>query len=383
MLSCDSWLDILDRLGLRFYTGVPDSLLKDPLLAMNERIPAERHVIAANEGNAVAIATGHYLATGNPALVYLQNSGLGNALNPLASLASPAASGIPMLLMVGWRGEPNQRDEPQHMLQGSITPATLDLLGIPWGILSSDEGRVEEQIRGLMERSIAEKPQPFALLIRKGTFASYSNPRAIENPENHGEEPPEREGVIGILLEALSEDDVVVATTGKTGREVFAVRKRCGGWKGQDFLNVGAMGHASSIALGLAIGLPQRKVICIDGDGAALMHLGAMATIGSIQPANFIHILLNNTCHESVGGQPTTAPALNFAELASVCGYRTMRRLTSSEQLGSAISRLTLEAGPAFLEVMIRTGSRPDLERPDQHPTSGRESFMRHLGSRQ
>lgn len=364
--------DLIERLaetGLDFYTGVPDSLLKNLCAGIQDRLPPQQHVIAANEGNAIAIAAGYHLATRKAGVVYLQNSGLGNAINPLASLADPEVYAIPMLLIIGWRGEPGIQDEPQHMKQGRITPGQLELLNIPWAELSAATDL--DAVLSPLLQTMQQRSGPVALLVRKNTFNAYTpqNKRAPSTAELL------REDALALILKLLHPEDRIVSTTGKTSRELYELRK-ARDESPRDFLTVGSMGHASSIAFGVALGDSRRRVACIDGDGACLMHLGALPVIGAAKPANLIHILLNNAAHESVGGQPTVADQVDMLGLANACGYAIGLRATTVSEVEAAWSQLNSAAGPALLEIMIRTGSRPGLGRPDRSPAENKQAFM-------
>lgn len=363
----------LSQRGVRFYTGVPDSLLKSFLAYLDDNRGALDHVIAANEGAAVALAAGHYLACRQPALVYMQNSGLGNAVNPLASLADPEVYGIPMLLLIGWRGEPDVPDEPQHRVQGKATPAMLNVLGIPFAVLDGHSGELDERIRIAIETA-QERRGPYALLVRKGAFEAYE-PRTSRASDLD----LQREDAIRAVLEAMDARDVVVATTGKTSREVFELRAAQAQRHDSDFLTVGCMGHASQIALGVARGRPQRSVYCIDGDGAVLMHMGALAVIGTEAGANFRHVIINNGAHDSVGGQPTAGFRVDFCAMAKACGYKSALRAQTHEEIVESMTVLRGTEGPVLLEIRVRKGGRPDLGRPTLAPSETRERFMRFL----
>ncbi|XP_076450545.1 phosphonopyruvate decarboxylase-like isoform X2 [Babylonia areolata] len=304
--------------GVEFFCGVPDSLLKDFCAYVTKTAPEESHFITASEGNAVAMCTGYHLATGKTGMVYLQNSGLGNVVNPLMSLAAPSVSSIPVLLLIGWRGEPGVKDEPQHVTQGRVTESLLETMQIPCRILPQQE----EDMRRILEEArkhFEEKKAPFSLLVRSKTFSTCKLP---PEPQKFA---LRREEALTAVVGRLSPDDVIVSTTGMLSRELFEYRTRNNLGHDQDFLTVGAMGHASSIALGVAISTPHKQVFALDGDGAVLMHMGVMATIGQRGPANFRHIIFNNGAHDSVGGQPTVAchhDRFSFTSIAAACGYR-------------------------------------------------------------
>jgi phosphonopyruvate decarboxylase len=357
--------------GISFFTGVPDSLLKSFCAYASDELTAEEHVIAANEGSSIAIASGHYLATANPSLVYLQNSGIGNAVNPLLSLASPEVYSIPMIVMIGWRGEPNFKDEPQHMLQGKIMPDLLDSLKIPWFELSPNTDHPANIVKEAIVR-MRKDSCPVVILVRKNTFENYQ-PRKLF-PSTHS---LSREQAIQIIAKNLSDDDLIVSTTGMASRELYEFRQSSGGILGEDFLTVGSMGHASSIAAGIALGRPEKKVICIDGDGAFLMHMGAVGVIGQSNLPNFIHIVLNNGAHDSVGGQPTVGLDINLPKIAKACGYNVTSSVSDERDIIDELFKIKEEKGPSFLEVIIGKGSRPNLGRPRSSPLENKKSFMK------
>lgn len=378
MIDPQQFIKSLQERGVALFTGVPDSLLQSLSATLLQLLPKTEHIIAANEGNAVGIAMGHYLATGRPAVVYMQNSGLGNTVNPLTSLADPEVYGVPMLLVVGWRGEPGRKDEPQHVKQGRITPGQLELLEIPHWLVDQDT-EIEQILDHAFEAMTARKG-PVALLVRTGALAKVKMP-ACEAPSNwpDGLAPLHREAAINQILGLLTPDNCVVATTGKTGREVFELRVACGENQ-RDFLTVGGMGHTSSIALGVALARPERRVVCLDGDGSMLMHLGSSTIIGNLQPPNLVHVLLNNQSHESVGGQPTVAGRVDFAAIAGACGYRRYAAARSLEDINKAWESISSAPGPSLLEIHLWQGSRPNLGRPSSTPAENKSAFMKHLG---
>mgnify|MGYP001126528154 CR=1 FL=1 len=360
---------------IEFFSGVPDSLLKDICAYITDHSPRKNHIIAANEGNAVALAAGYHLATGKIPLVYMQNSGIGNAVNPLLSLVDKNVYNIPLMLMIGWRGEPGVKDEPQHVTQGEVTPALLDAIQIPYTILEMDEDNAREQIH-IAVSQVNQSGVPHALVIRKGTFEKYT----IQSKKEVSHELT-RESVVYQILEKLSGDDVLVSTTGKTSREVFECREAMGHPHHSDFLTVGSMGHSSQIALGIALSKPGKRVVCLDGDGAMLMHMGGMAITGSMAPANYIHIVINNSAHESVGGQPTAGSEIDMVAIAKACGYKSATSVSSSEELDKAWKAINKDSCPAFIEVKVRPGSRDDLGRPTIKPVDNKKDFMSNLES--
>lgn len=358
--------------GVRFFTGVPDSLLKDFCAYVTDHAPACDHVIAANEGAAIGLAAGHHLATGGLPLVYLQNSGLGNTINPLMSLADREVYSLPVIVMIGWRGEPGVKDEPQHVKQGRVMLATLDAMEMPYRVLSDDPARALEDIAWIAQRA-REGSEPVALVVRKGAFASY----ALQKNEAAPFSMP-REQAIEEVVAALDPQDAVVATTGMISRELFEIRKRRGE-ASRDFLTVGAMGHASAIACGVANARPERQVFCLDGDGAMLMHMGSVAIQGQVAGANFKHVVINNGCHDSVGGQPTVGFRVNLADVARACGYRVLESVAEPEKIGEAVRALRAADGPAMLEIRVCKGARKDLGRPTSSPIENKQAFMRFL----
>ena len=365
MVEVDKFVQALADLGVDFFTGVPDSLLKNFCAYVTDNC-GENHVIAANEGGAVGLAAGHYLATGRPALVYMQNSGQGNAVNPLASLADPDVYSIPMVLLVGWRGEPGVKDEPQHAKQGKVTLSLFETLGIPTVILPVDESEALDAVRAQVARAVAES-RPVALVVRKGLFADY----ALQKKEADISEL-KREAAIEGILRALPKDAVVVSTTGMISREVYETRERMGQDHSRDFLTVGSMGHAIMIALGIAKAQPQRKVVCLDGDGASIMHLGNMAIAGQSQCGNLTHIVLNNSAHDSVGGQPTVGGKIGLPAIAAACGYDVVLAPSNLHDLHV----LHGQGKPRFIEIKVAKGARKDLGRPKESPQVNKTLFM-------
>ncbi len=354
MISPQKFVSTLDALSIDFFTGVPDSLLKSFCAYVTDNC-GENHVIAANEGGAVGLAAGHYLATGKPALVYMQNSGQGNAVNPLCSLVDSDVYSIPMILLVGWRGEPGVKDEPQHVKQGKVTVSLFETLGIPTEILPDDDESAADVTRKMVERAKAES-RPVALIVRKGLFAEYK----LQNKKPDIAALPREQAIEGVLRE-LPEDAVVVSTTGMISREVYETRERLGQDHSRDFLTVGSMGHASMIAMGIAKAQPNRPVYCLDGDGASIMQMGNMAIVGSSGCANLTHIVFNNAAHDSVGGQPTVGGAISLPMIAAACGYN--------------------EPGhPTFKIILVAKGARKDLGRPKEPPQVNKSLYMKTLG---
>ena len=365
---------LLNMIDSGFYTGVPDSQLKalcDCLIDTYGTDP-KRHMIAANEGNAAALASGYYLATGKVPVVYLQNSGLGNIMNPVVSLLNKKVYGIPCLFIIGWRGEPGVHDEPQHVFQGEITPGLLEQIGIPFFIL--DRETTIEQIAAKMEeyRLLFKEGRQCALVVRKGALAyrghtKYGVPHQVK-----------REDAIERIVQA-AKDDLIVSTTGKISRELFELRTYKGQGHFRDFLTVGSMGHSSSIALGIALQQPDFRVWCLDGDGAALMHMGSMALIGTSRPDNFVHVVLNNEAHESVGGMPTAAGQIDLPGVARACGYPAAASVSTLTELEKELDMVKNKRQLTFLEIQCSLESRTDLGRPDIAPIENKRAFMDHI----
>lgn len=374
MLSPKIFIESLAAKGIDFFAGVPDSLLKNVCAFISDTLDDRHNIIAANEGAAVGLAAGHYLATGHIPCVYMQNSGEGNAINPLASLTDKEVYGIPVLLVIGWRGEPGVHDEPQHVKQGKITLPLLDAMGIRHEILSQDETEFRSQLDEAV-RHMSETGEAFAFIVRKNTFEPYTLQRHEVN-----EYPLSREEAIQKVAASLSAKDVIVSTTGMISRELFEYRTAQGQGHERDFLTVGSMGHASQIALGIALEKTDRRVWCFDGDGAALMHLGSVAIIADKAPENFVHVIFNNGAHDSVGGQPTVGLKVNLAGIAKAAGYKDAVSVTTAEDLGFALKVLKTMRGPVLLEVRVHRGNRKDLGRPTTTPIQNRDALMEFMG---
>lgn len=376
MLEPAWFLEQLQDRQISFFSGVPDSLLKEFCAHVANAVPAQNHIIAANEGNAIALAAGYHLATGKTGMVYMQNSGLGNSVNPLTSLVDPAVYAIPVLLLVGWRGEPGVHDEPQHITQGAITLAQLDSLNIPYSILPTEIGTAKDCL-DIAVQTLNQHHRPYALVVRKNSFSKHIRGT---NEEPDSALSLSREKVICQIAEALHSTDIVVSTTGMISRELFEYRARANkGDFGQDFLTVGSMGHASQIALGIALQKPDRPVFCLDGDGALIMHMGGLVIIGNQPANNFKHIILNNGAHDSVGGQPTGAFQIDIPAIARACGYRGAQKVESDRELSNALAWLQAAEGPVLLEIRVRKGARSDLGRPTTTPQQNKQSFMQHI----
>ena len=372
-MDANAFLDGLATLGVDFYTGVPDSLLRplnDTLYARHGLTGA--HVVAANEGGAVGLAAGHYIATGRPAMVYLQNSGIGNIINPVASLMNDRVYGIPCVFIVGWRGEPGLHDEPQHVYQGEVTIRLLEDMDIGTFVIDKETTQDAVLHQLALWQPLLDAGKQVAFVVRKGALqygrkVKYENAYAMT-----------REQVIRRVAEAAGRDPVV-STTGKASRELFEIRAGNNEGHSTDFLTVGSMGHSSSIALGIALRAPERKGWCIDGDGAVLMHMGAMALIGANAPANLVHIVVNNGAHESVGGMPTVAVKIDLVKIAEGCGYPYAVRVWEPGALDAALEEAKARKALSFIEVMTAIGAREDLGRPTASARENKMAFMRAL----
>ncbi|MBS6821070.1 MAG: phosphonopyruvate decarboxylase [Roseburia sp.] len=368
----------VNMLNVDFYTGVPDSLLK-PLcnyLMDAYGIDSKHHMIAANEGNCTAIAAGYHLATGKVPAVYMQNSGEGNVINPLASLLNDKVYAIPMIFIVGWRGEPGVHDEPQHIYQGEVTVKLLEDMDVAAYVVTKET--TEEELDAQMQvfRSLLAKGKDVAFVVKKGALSFEKN---VEySNKNH----MRREEIIEHIVN-VSKEDPILSTTGKASRELFEIREKNGQSHKYDFLTVGSMGHTSSIALGVALQKPQQKIWCIDGDGAMLMHMGAMAVIGANKPSNLVHIVINNGAHETVGGLPTVASEINLVKMAEACGYPYAVRVSKFEQLDKELQAAKERRELTLIEVECAIGAREDLGRPTTTALENKENFMRYLQERQ
>jgi phosphonopyruvate decarboxylase len=356
-----------------FFTGVPDSQLK-PLCdyLMNTFGVSDKHIIAANEGNSTALAAGYHLATGKIPVVYLQNSGIGNVINPVVSMLNNRVYAIPCVFIVGWRGEPGVKDEPQHIFQGEVTIKLLETVGIKTFVVRK-ETREEELLEQLDAfRPLFDEGKSIAFVIAKDALETDVK---IKYPSGSG---MLREDILKHIT-AIAERDIIVSTTGKTSRELFEIREASGQLHCNDFLTVGSMGHSSSIALGIAVSKPEHKVWCIDGDGALLMHMGAMAVIGSIAPKNFVHVVINNGAHESVGGMPTVAKKIDFIKIAQGFGYIHTAVVDNKSSLDHELKKAKERYGLSFIEVKSLAGSRSNLGRPTISARTNKESFMEYI----
>lgn len=373
MIRPQFFIDTLASHDISFFAGVPDSLLKNVCAYITDTIPTRNNIIAANEGGAIGLAAGYHLATGKIPAVYMQNSGEGNVINPLMSLTDREVYNIPVLLIIGWRGEPGVHDEPQHVKQGKVTIPLLEAMGIRHAVLSEDEQTSSVQIAGAVSY-MNETKEAFALVIRKGTFDEY-----ILKSKEENNLAMSRETAIGIVASDIEREAVIVSTTGMISRELFEYRAHKNESHERDFLTVGSMGHASQIALGIALQQPERRVYCFDGDGASIMHMGNMAIIGSILPENLIHVVFNNGAHDSVGGQPTAGFRIDLPKIADAVGYRHTFSIDNEEALQEVMNSVKGMKGPVFIEVKVKKGARKDLGRPTTTPVENKEALMKFL----
>ena len=360
--------------GADYYTGVPDSQLKALCNYLMDRygIDPHHHVIAANEGNCTALAAGYHLATGRVPVVYMQNSGEGNIINPLASLTDQEVYNIPVLLLIGWRGRPGVHDEPQHVKQGKITTGLLNVMGVNYEVLAKDEDKAEKQITKAIKA--LQNKDAFALVIEKDTFDDYK----LQNVEVN-DLTMSREEAIQTVAATLGDRDCIVSTTGMISRELFEYRAAMNQSHERDFLTVGSMGHASQIALGIALAQPERRVWCFDGDGAAIMHMGSMAIVANKAPKNYVHVVFNNGAHDSVGGQPTVGLKIDLPAVAKAVGYKATYSVDSKAELESVLAKVNSFESPALLEIKVKKGNRKDLGRPTTTPIQNKDALMQFL----
>lgn len=370
MINVEDFIEYLKDKNVSFFCGVPDSQLSSFCDYVEEN---ENNIIAANEGNAVAIASGYHLTTGNFPVVYLQNSGLGNIVNPVTSLTHPKVYSIPVIYVIGWRGQPGVHDEPQHKKQGEITLDLLELLDISYTVISKDS--TFDDLKNIFENEFSDKlnmGQSVAVVVSKGAFEEYKIKKSNNNTLT-------RELAIQTVSDYLTDDDMIVSTTGKSSRELFEYREAKNQGHGNDFLTVGSMGHSSSIALGIALNNPSKRIFCFDGDGAVLMHMGSLALTGSKKPENFYHVMFNNSAHESVGGLPTIMDDININDLVISCGYSKVFHAGDLDELNEVLPEFVESKGPVFLNIDVDISSRSDLGRPTTTPIENKNDFMKKL----
>jgi len=370
MIRPSYFYDLLIKNGTDFFAGVPDSLLKNLCAYITDNAPASNHIISANEGSATGLATGYHLATGKIPMIYMQNSGEGNMINPLMSIADPDVYSIPMLIVIGWRGEPGVHDEPQHVKQGKVTCDLLDAMKVPYEILSDNEADLPSQFDKAY-KYIKDNNAQYAFVIRKGTFDDYSLKNNIPVSGNMS-----REQAIEKIMLGADDSTAFVSTTGMISRELYELRDKYNQSHDRDFLTVGGMGHASQIALSIALQQKDRQVFCLDGDGASIMQMGGMATIGSRKPHNYVHFVLNNGAHDSVGGQPTVGRQIDLCKIAEGCGYENIVKVSNLEELDNVLSSSDTKDKLTFVEVLVTKGARKDLGRPKSTPIENKIALM-------
>ena len=367
---------LIEIIGSEFYTGVPDSQLKAlcDYLINTYGIDKHRHIIAANEGNCVGIAAGYHLATKKVPVVYMQNSGEGNIINPVASLLNDKVYAIPAVFIIGWRGEPGTKDEPQHVYQGIVTRTLLDDMDVKNFVITKET--TEDELKAAMAEfaPILAAGKQVAFVVSKGALSfdgkvDYKNSYSLN-----------REEVVGHIAKAAGEDPIV-STTGKASRELFEIREANGQKHGYDFLTVGSMGHSSSIALGVALNKPETKIWCVDGDGALLMHMGSMAVIGANAPENLVHIVINNGAHETVGGMPTVASKIDVVAAAKACGYPNAVSVDNYADLDRELENAKQSSVLSLIEVKCSIGARADLGRPTTTAIENKNGFMENLSN--
>lgn len=368
--------NLVEIIGADFFTGVPDSRLKAlcNYLMHTYGIDPKHHIIAANEGNCTALAAGYHLATGKTPVVYMQNSGEGNIINPVASLLNDKVYAIPMIFIVGWRGESGVHDEPQHIYQGEVTVKLLEDMDIATFIIGTQT--TDDEVKAAMDkfRKLLANGKQVAFVIRKGALTDA--PKVEYKNDNQ----MTREEIIRHIVN-VSGEDPIVSTTGKASRELFEIREANGQSHKYDFLTVGSMGHSSSIALGVAINKPDKKIWCIDGDGAMLMHMGAMAVLGANKPQNLVHIVINNSAHETVGGMPTVAGQIDIVGVARSCGYPSAVSVDSFEALDTQLQKAKTANALSLIEVKCSIGARDDLGRPTTTAIENKQNFMQNLNN--
>ncbi|MBR4301913.1 MAG: phosphonopyruvate decarboxylase [Bacteroidales bacterium] len=372
MIAPKFFIDKLKDSGIDFYAGVPDSLLKNICAYISDNIPSAYNIITANEGGAIALAAGYYLATNKIGCVYMQNSGQGNIINPLASLTDKEVYNIPVLLLIGWRGKPGEHDEPQHIKQGKITTGLLNVMGINYDVLSKDETKAQKQIEKAVD-IMKTTNEVYALIVEKDTFDTYT----LQNTVKTSFAMSREEAIKKVAQEAAN--DVIISSTGMISRELFEHRESVNQGHEHDFLTVGSMGHASQIALGVALAKPDRKIWCFDGDGAMIMHTGSMAIVGNKAPKNYIHVVFNNGAHDSVGGQPTVGLEIDMPAIAYAMKYKYVASVDTANDLDDILKNIRNIEGPIFIEVKIKKGNRKDLGRPTTTPIQNKISLMQYL----
>lgn len=373
MVNQNELFAALDKLDVKFFTGVPDSLLNDFCLYLVNNIPEGQHVMAANEGNAIAIAAGNYMATGKIPVVYMQNSGIGNATNPLLSLTHDCVYGIPMILVIGWRGDPSINDHAQHKKQGELTPVLMSDMDIPYQILDADENVVEKFAWAVNKAK--EISSPVALIAKKAILTQKEKKQSYADSKLMN-----REEAVAAVVDVLGADAIYLGTTGRATREVHEQLIAHGIGEGYEWQNVGSMGHVSSVGLGLALARPDKRIVVFDGDAAAVMHMGALATNCRYKAGNMVHMVLNNGVNESVGGQPSAGYLIDLTNVAKACGYRTVgHAVETKEELQKIVRENQPGEMPLFIDVHVRQGIRSDMPKLNIDHKAMKEALMKNL----
>ena len=377
MITCQDFFDILNKYDLSFFTGIPDSTFKEWMKFLVDKSEVTlKNVIACNECEAVALAAGYHLATNKVGVVYMQNSGLGKAVNPLTSLCDPDVFSIPVLLMIGWRGEPGKVDAPQHKKMGKITVSLLETLQIPYWILEPDLKSIEKKLKGVINH-FKTKRSPYAFIVRKNLFQDYNLEKEMKDDYTLS-----REEAISVIMQNLNGDEVIVSSTGFVSRELYEFRNSGKKDHHKSFYNIGSMGCASSIGLSIALQKPLKRIIILDGDGATIMQMGALTTIGKYSPSNYVHFIFDNRAHESTGGQPTNSDSVDLAQIALASNYKMGVTINTKKELIKVLQEIKGKRGPLLILIKIKKGARADLKRPDKTPLQLKEKFMNYLNNK-
>jgi phosphonopyruvate decarboxylase len=377
MISCQDFFDILNKYDLSFFTGIPDSTFKEWMkFIVDKDENVLKNLIACNECEAVALAAGYHLATNKVGVVYMQNSGLGKTVNPLTSLCDPDIFSIPILLMVGWRGEPGKVDAPQHKKMGKITLPLLEALQIPYWILEPDLKIIDKKLKEVIAH-FESKKSPYAFIVRKNLFHNYNLEKKLINKYMLS-----REEAISLIMQNLNDDEIIVSSTGFVSRELYEYRESNIKDHYKSFYNIGSMGCASSIGLSIALQRPNKKVIVFDGDGAAIMQMGAFTTIGKYSPSNYVHFIFDNHSHESTGGQPTNSDSVGLAQIALASNFKMAVTIKTKKELNKVLKKFKNQNGPLLILIKTKIGTRSDLKRPSKTPIQLKEEFMNFLNSK-
>lgn len=374
MISCQDFFNILKENGFTFFTGIPDSTFKNFMkFIVDNDGKCLQNLVACNECESIALSAGYYLATNKIGIAYMQNSGLGKAINPLTSLCDQDTYSIPVLLLIGWRGEPGKNDAPQHKKMGRIMLSLLETLEIPYSILEPDLDYIKNEMKKA-KKYFNNRKEPYAFIIRRNFFEDYD----IKTLQKNNYEL-NREEAIELIMDNLDENDIVISTTGLISREVYEYRENREKDHFKSFYNIGSMGCASSIGLSIALQRPNKRILIFDGDGAAIMQMGVFTTIGKNFPDNLVHIIFDNHAHETTGNQPSNSTAVNFHQVALASNYNYGTIVTTKSQLLDVINEIKHKKGPQMIVVRVKMGFRLDLKRPEKEPTNYKEYLMKYL----